>query len=127
MRVLHPQPGAVRTVQAEQQVVRVEPARIVADSAVATLECALLSRATFEATSGFPRGYLGTIEKGMEMALRLRLAGAGAVWVPEVRMIGAEDAGASLPNAWQLARRIDRLAFDRRLAIAVANLRGPER
>jgi hypothetical protein len=97
------------------------------ESAVATLECALLPRSVFEETNGFPRGYLGTIEKGMEMALRLRLAGAGAVWTPEAEMIGAEDAGASLPNVWQLTRRVDRLAFDKRLAIAVANLRGPER
>lgn len=92
------------------------------ESATASLECCLLSRTAFEAVGGFVPGYLGTVEKAAEMGLRLRLGGSAAIWVPSVRMIGADDAGAGAPNAEHLHRSIDRLVFDKRLSLALANL-----
>jgi hypothetical protein len=85
-----------------------------------TLECCVLSRAAFLAADGFSRGYLGGAAKNLDMALRIRLAGAAALWLPEVEMLAADDAP-DVP-AWQLARRIDRWSFDHRWSLAIANM-----
>jgi hypothetical protein len=85
-----------------------------------TLECCVLSRTAFLAADGFSRGYLGGAAKNLDMALRIRLAGAAALWLPEVEMLAAADTP-DLP-AWQLARRIDRWSFDHRWSLAMANM-----
>lgn len=86
-----------------------------------TLECCVISRSGFEAAGGFARGYLGPSAKNLDMALRIRRAGTPALWQPEAEVVGAEE---RLPSAEPpLARRVDRWAFDRRWALALANMR----
>lgn len=88
------------------------------------VECCILPRAAFEAVEGFTRGYLGTAEKGLDLGLKLKLAGTPSVWVPAVEMVSAEEDGMALaPPVRQLGRRLDRWAFDRRWALAVSNMR----
>lgn len=86
------------------------------------VQCCMLPRAAFEGVGGFSRTYIGAAEKGLDLALKLRLAGTPSVWVPGVEMMCADEAGSHLP--WlPLARRIDRWAFDRRWTLAVSNMR----
>lgn len=90
--------------------------------AAGAVQCCMLPRAAFEGVGGFSRNYIGVAEKGLDLALKLRLAGTPSVWVPTVEMMCADEAGANLP--WlPLARRIDRWAFDRRWTLAVSNMR----
>lgn len=97
-----------------------EPTEVTAGN----VECCLMPRAAFAAVEGFTRGYLGTAEKGLDLGLKLKLAGTPSIWVPSVEMVSAEEDGMALPPpVRQLGRRLDRWAFDRRWALAVSNMR----
>jgi hypothetical protein len=97
-----------------------EPTEVTA----ATVECCVMPRAAFAAVEGFTRGYIGASEKGLDLALKLKLAGTPSVWAPNVEMLCAEeDVGAAVAPARLLARRVDRWAFDRRWSLAVSNMR----
>lgn len=86
-----------------------------------TLDCCVLPRAAFGVADGVSRGYLGTAAKNLDMALRIRLAGTTALWLPDVEMIAAEDAAPA--GAIALTRRVDRWSFDHRWSLALDNLR----
>lgn len=90
-----------------------------------TVECCILPRAAFEDVEGFARGYVGTAEKGLDLALRLKLAGTPAYWLPEVEMVGGDHVVAADPRWAELTHRLDRWAFDRRWSLVIANLRSP--
>lgn len=87
---------------------------------VGTLECCVLSRAAFEAAAETSGALLGSAARNLDIALRIRLAGTPALWLPEVQMIAAADASA---EASLLARRIDRWSLDHRWSLAIANMR----
>ena len=88
----------------------------------ATMECCMLSRATFAAAGGFTRGYLGAAEKALDFALKLRRAGVSSLWVPQVEMMSPEQ-GIGFGTPWQsLAKDIDRFAFNSRWSLAIANM-----
>lgn len=90
----------------------------------ATVECCILPRAAFVAAGGFTRGYLGTAAKSLDFGLKLKLAGTPSVWIPDVQMVAADEGSGLGPAHWPpFARRVDRLAFDRRWSLAVANMR----
>ncbi|MXN64358.1 hypothetical protein GR183_05535 [Stappia sp. GBMRC 2046] len=92
--------------------------------AAGTLECCMLSRSAFAAAGGFTRGYLGTEEKSLDAALKMRRAGVSSIWVPQVEMLRPEERsenGQLWPN---LAKRVDRQAFDRRWSLAISNMNG---
>ncbi len=97
-----------------------EPTDVVAGS----IECCVLSREAFEASEGFAGGYVGTAEKTIDLALRLKLAGIASIWLPHLHMLLAEsssDAG----QPWQrLARQVDAWSFERRWSLAISNMRG---
>jgi len=84
----------------------------VAPVAAAPVDCCVLPRSALIKAGGFCRQYLGTDEKGLDAALRLKRAGTGSVWVPQVEMIHAEG-GQSSKGGWKrLAADIDRRTFD---------------
>ncbi len=89
-----------------------------------TMDCCMISKSAFAAAGGFTRGYLGTAEKGLDFALKLRRAGTPSVWVPQVELLCPEhETGAGKP--WRrLVKEIDRWAFDARWSLAISNLNG---
>lgn len=92
--------------------------------AAGTLECCMLSKAAFMAAGGFTRGYLGTEEKSLDAALKMRRAGVSSIWVPQVEMLRPED-NPEVGQSWpKLARKVDRHAFDRRWSLAISNMNG---
>lgn len=81
--------------------------------AAAPFDCCVLPKTALAAAGGFSRTYLGTDEKGMDLALRLVRSGLRAYWVPEVEVIHPED-GAADDRTWQaLVSSLDRKNFDR--------------
>lgn len=96
-----------------------EPAEVTAG----TMHCCVVSRSAFEAVEGFTGGYVGTAEKGLDLALKLKLAGTPSLWLPEVEMLGAEEDIEAGTHWRKLARRIDRWAFERRWSLAMSNMR----
>jgi len=85
----------------------------VAPVAAAPFDCCIVPRTALAEAGGFSRKYLGTDEKGLDAALRLKLSGIGCVWVPEVEMIHAEG-GSSSGGSWKrLAGALDRQTFER--------------
>ncbi|OKH89718.1 hypothetical protein [Thalassospira sp. TSL5-1] len=88
-----------------------------------TVECCILPRAAFLDVKGFTRGYIGPSEKGLDIALKLRMAGTPSYWLPEVELLGSEQSITSTPAWEELSHRLDRWAFDRRWSLVVSNLR----
>ncbi len=86
----------------------------------ATLECCVLPRAAFTAIAGAGGAYLGASARNLDLALRLRVAGAAAVWAPDVTMIAAAEAVPT--QGLQLAQQIDRWSLDHRWALPIAGL-----
>ncbi|WP_213162734.1 hypothetical protein [Kaustia mangrovi] len=97
-----------------------EPAEVTAG----TPDCCMVSRAAFEEVEGFTRGYVGSAEKGLDLALKLKLAGTASLWLPEVEMLGAEEDIEAGAHWRRLARRIDRWAFERRWSLVMSNMGG---
>ncbi|MFH1804524.1 MAG: hypothetical protein ABID63_06515 [Pseudomonadota bacterium] len=88
-----------------------------------TIECCIMPRSAFMAVGGFTRGYIGPAEKGLDLALKLRMAGTPSWWLPEVEILGSEQSITSAPVWEELSHRLDRWAFDRRWSLVVSNLR----
>ena len=85
-------------------------------------ECCVLSRAAFIEVGGFARNYFTTAEKGLDLCLKLRMAGSPSLWVPDVEVYAVDDA--ETPHAGVLAQLADRTSFDRRWALAISNMKG---
>ncbi|QFT30552.1 hypothetical protein FIV00_08710 [Labrenzia sp. THAF82] len=81
--------------------------------AAVPFDCCILSRSALAEAGGFSRNYLGTDEKGLDAALRLKLSGVGSLWVPQVEMIHADDGAPANANWKKLVAEIDRRSFDR--------------
>ena len=82
-----------------------------------------MSRKAFEDINGFTRGYIGPSEKGLDLALKLRMGGTASWWIPEIEVLGSEQSITSAPAWEELSHRLDRWAFDRRWSLVVSNLR----
>ncbi|WP_417710057.1 hypothetical protein [Roseibium aggregatum] len=81
--------------------------------AAAPFDCCVLPKSALAEAGGFSRKYLGTDEKGLDAALRLKLSGIGSLWVPQVEMIHAED-GRPGERSWKkLVGELDRRSFER--------------
>ncbi|MFJ5368817.1 glycosyltransferase family 2 protein [Bosea sp. CER48] len=87
-------------------------------------ECCVLSRAAFIEVGGFARNYFTTAEKGLDLCLKLRMAGSPSLWVPDVEVYAVDDAEAASPHLGALAQLADRTSFDRRWALAISNMKG---
>lgn len=87
-------------------------------------ECCVLSRATFIEVGGFARNYFTTAEKGLDLCLKLRMAGSPSLWVPDVEVYAVDDAETASPHLGALAQLADRTSFDRRWALAISNMKG---
>lgn len=87
-------------------------------------ECCVLSRAAFIEVGGFARNYFTTAEKGLDLCLKLRMAGSPSLWVPDVEVYAVDDAETATPHAGALAQLADRTSFDRRWALAISNMKG---
>ncbi|MBD3847250.1 hypothetical protein IED13_16185 [Bosea sp. SSUT16] len=87
-------------------------------------ECCVLSRAAFIEVGGFARNYFTTAEKGLDLCLKLRMAGSPSLWVPDVEVYAVDDIETAAPHAGALARLADRTSFDRRWALAISNMKG---
>ncbi|SOB92246.1 glycosyltransferase family 2 protein [Thalassospira xiamenensis] len=88
-----------------------------------TPECCIMPRKAFEDINGFTRGYIGPSEKGLDLALKLRMGGTASWWIPEIEVLGSEQSITSAPAWEELSHRLDRWAFDRRWSLVVSNLR----
>ncbi len=90
--------------------------------AAAPFDCCVLPRSALADAGGFSRKYLGTDEKGLDAALRLKLSGIGSLWVPQVEMIHAED-GRPGERSWKkLVSELDRRSFERTWSPFLADL-----
>ncbi|MGO4403523.1 glycosyltransferase family 2 protein [Bosea sp. RAF48] len=87
-------------------------------------ECCVLSRAAFVQVGGFARNYFTTAEKGLDLCLKLRMAGSPSLWVPDVEVYAVDDAEIASPHLGALAQLADRTSFDRRWALAISNMKG---
>lgn len=87
-------------------------------------ECCVLSRAAFVEVGGFARNYFTTTEKGLDLCLKLRMAGAPSLWVPDVEIYAVDDGELASPHVGTLAQLADRTSFDRRWALAISNMKG---
>lgn len=92
--------------------------------AAGATECCVLSRAAFIEAGGFARNYFTTGEKGLDLCLKLRMAGAPSLWVPEVELYVSDDGEMARPHIGALAQLADRTSFDRRWALAISNMKG---
>ncbi len=78
----------------------------------------------FIEVGGFARNYFTTAEKGLDLCLKLRMAGSPSLWVPDVEVYAVDDAETATPHAGALAQLADRTSFDRRWALAISNMKG---
>ncbi len=85
----------------------------VAPVAAAPFDCCVLPRSLIAEAGGFSRQYLGTDDKGLDAALRLKRSGASIIWVPQVEMTHAEGGGMTGGKWQRLASDLDRRSFDR--------------
>ncbi|GAB2184077.1 hypothetical protein [Roseibium sp. LAB1] len=90
--------------------------------AAAPFDCCVLPRSALAEAGGFSRKYLGTDEKGLDAALRLKLSGIGSLWVPQVEMIHAEDSGPGERSWKKLVSELDRRSFERIWSPVLADL-----
>ncbi|MHA7776935.1 hypothetical protein [Roseibium sp. M-1] len=81
--------------------------------AAAPFDCCIVPRTALAEAGGFSRQYLGPDEKSLDAALRLKLSGISAVWVPEVEMVQAEGGGPAGSTWKKLAGDLDRRLFER--------------
>jgi len=98
----------------------------ISEVTAATFDCCVLPRAALEAAGGFSRRYLGTDEKGIDAAMKLRERGLPSIWVPHVEMIHPEDSVGGERNWQKLVTLIDRKIFDRTWAEAMPGLIGAD-
>ncbi|MEM9631785.1 MAG: glycosyltransferase [Pseudomonadota bacterium] len=88
-----------------------------------TFDCCVLPRNSLEKAGGFTRAYLGTEEKGLDGALKLRRNGLRAFWAPQVEVVHPEN-NAGHDQRWQrLSTTLDRHVFDRLWTGALSDLR----
>jgi hypothetical protein len=92
--------------------------------AAGATECCVMSRAAFIEVGGFARNYFTPSEKGLDLCLKLRMAGAPSLWVPDVEVYVVDDGETARPHAGALAQLADRTSFDRRWALAISNMKG---
>ncbi|MDI7865243.1 hypothetical protein MRS76_25425 [Rhizobiaceae bacterium n13] len=77
--------------------------------AAASLECCILPREALLRTGGFSGGYLGSREKGLDLALHLSLSGIDSFLLPSVQMWGCDDTSyRDTPALATLMEQIDR-------------------
>jgi hypothetical protein len=81
--------------------------------AAAHFDCCVVSRSALSSVGGFSRKYLGTDEKGLDAALRMKRSGIGSVWVPQVEMLYADDGRLGERHWKKLVCDLDRRSFER--------------
>jgi len=92
--------------------------------AAASLECCVMPREALVKAGGFAGGYLGSLEKGLDLALRLSRGGVASYWLPSVQMLGSDETSSTATSAMgALVESIDRKIFDAR---GTADLAGKE-
>jgi hypothetical protein len=79
----------------------------------ASLDCCVMPREALLKASGFAGGYLGSRQKGLDLALRLSRAGVASYWLPSVQMLGSDEASsAGTLKMSSLMESIDRKILD---------------
>ncbi len=96
--------------------------------AAASLECCVMPRNALLNAGGFASGYLGSLEKGLDLSLRLGRSGIRSFLLPSVQMWSCDASPRSeAPAATAMVEEIDRKILNGRWSPALARDRNSER